>query len=213
MRKVAGKTLKKKEAGGGAQQAAAVPQTEAFRIGAKLRQIRKARRLTLLQLAERIGSSESMISRIETGHVIPSLQLLHRLVSELGTSVAALLSVSFAPDQVVFRKGSRPILDMSSQGVHSGQGVRIESLTMAGELLYASIHSVEPGGLSGGMIAHAGEEAGYVLRGEIELIVDDAKYLLNAGDSFCFRSEREHCYRNRGSTEARILWVNTPTTF
>ena len=63
------------------------------------------------------------------------------------------------------------------------------------------------------MIKHEGEEFGYLLDGEIELIVDKKKYQLRPGDSFFFRSERPHSYTNNRKKVARILWLNTPPTF
>lgn len=82
-----------------------------------------------------------------------------------------------------------------------------------GHLLQGNIHIVQPGGSSDGMISHSGEEVGYLIAGEIELIVGGKTYTLSAGDSFCFRSDVEHGYRNIGKSEARIVWVNTPPTF
>ena len=51
------------------------------------------------------------------------------------------------------------------------------------------------------------------LEGEFELTVDGTTYSLKAGDSFFFRSELPHSYRNPGAIEARVLWVNAPPTF
>jgi transcriptional regulator with XRE-family HTH domain len=182
-------------------------------IGAKLRQARKAHRLTLKELADRIGSSESLISKIENERVIPSLQTLHKIVSELGISIGALFAVDSPGDQVVFRKGERHILSVDTIGRNAGKGIKIESLAVNHELLYASIHIVAPGGDSGGEIRHVGEEVGYVLEGELHMTIGTDDYLLKKGDSFFFRSELPHGYRNNGKSEARILWVNTPSTF
>ena len=82
-----------------------------------------------------------------------------------------------------------------------------------GRLLQSNIHIIEPGGSSFGMISHEGEEVGYVIAGEIELFLGDNSYRLSTGDTFCFRSEIGHGYRNAGSKEARVLFVNTPPTF
>ena len=82
-----------------------------------------------------------------------------------------------------------------------------------GHLLQGNIHHIEPGGGSEGDLEHEGEDFGYVLEGEIELVVASRKYLLRAGDSFCFRSEHPHSYRNPGRQGARVLWLNTPPTF
>jgi transcriptional regulator with XRE-family HTH domain len=191
----------------GAQQPAA-----GLKVGAKLRQARKVRRLKLKELADRIGASESLISKIENERVIPSLQTLHKLVSELGISIGALFSGD-VPSQIVFRQGTRPILNVDSTGRLHGKGIRIESLALNHELLYPSIHIVAPGGETGGAITHEGEEVGYVLQGRLRITIDGKEYLLEQGDSFLFRSELPHGYRNDGDIEAKILWVNTPSTF
>jgi len=57
------------------------------------------------------------------------------------------------------------------------------------------------------------EEMGYVFEGVVELSVGNQRWRLEPGDSFHFRSDLPHGYRNIGSTLARILWVNTPPTF
>jgi mannose-6-phosphate isomerase-like protein (cupin superfamily) len=45
------------------------------------------------------------------------------------------------------------------------------------------------------------------------LVVGDEVYLLNAGDSFVFRSEIPHSYRNPGKTWTKVIWVSTPPSF
>jgi len=56
-------------------------------------------------------------------------------------------------------------------------------------------------------------EPATALEGEIELTIDGNRYCAKAGDSFHFRSELPHAYRNIGTKPARVLWVNTPPTF
>jgi mannose-6-phosphate isomerase-like protein (cupin superfamily) len=60
---------------------------------------------------------------------------------------------------------------------------------------------------------HEGEEVGYVLSGVLELTVSGVEYLLYDGDSFVYRSEEPHSYRNPGEVTTRVLWVSTPPTF
>jgi uncharacterized cupin superfamily protein len=81
-----------------------------------------------------------------------------------------------------------------------------------GHLLQALIITIEPGGSSQGAREHIGEEAGYIIEGEFELILDGISYRLAAGDSFNFRSERAHAYRNPGKRPTKLIWVNTPPT-
>ena len=82
-----------------------------------------------------------------------------------------------------------------------------------GRLLEGFVFVMEPGGHSGGTLRHDGEECGYVLEGQLELVVDCAPHILGPGDSFFFGSDRPHSYRNPGKVTARVVWINTPPTY
>ncbi|MEL6265773.1 MAG: XRE family transcriptional regulator [Pseudomonadota bacterium] len=186
--------------------------TSRARLGPKLRRYRRLRELTLSELATRAGCSESMLSKIETQRVNPSLTLLRRLAAALDLNVATLFDEAGA-GEVVSRCGQRPRLD--DDALRSGDGVILERLVAhdAATMLQGNIHIVLPGGASDGLIAHVGEEMGYLLEGRLELVVDGKTWVLEPGDSFHFRSELPHGYRNPGDSVARVLWVNTPPTF
>jgi quercetin dioxygenase-like cupin family protein len=168
--------------------------------------------LTLGEVAARAGCSESMVSRIETANSNPSLTLLRRLAAALDLNVAALFAGE-GGDDVVQRAGERPRL--ADDALRRGDGVVLERIIPhhPAAMLQANVHIVAEGGASDGLIAHAGEEVGYVLDGEVDLTVEGRTWRLRPGDSFHFRSERPHGYRNAGDGQARILWVNTPPTF
>lgn len=184
-----------------------------LRVGLKLRAARKARRLKMRDVADAVGCSESLISKIENDKVFPSLPMLHKLAAELGTSIGKMFAESNPDGDYVARKGQRPLLNLEAIGRDTGTGIQLEGVAVNGELLYGSIHIVEAGGSSGGTITHVGEELGFVLEGEVEIMLGDKPYLLKEGDSIFFPSELPHGYRNPGDKTARILWINTPPTF
>lgn len=181
-------------------------------VGRKLRRLRRARDLTLDEVARLAGCSESMVSKIETGRVNPSLNIMRGLAAALGVNMAALFEEP-GDKSIVSRRGARPRLNDDT--LRSGDGIILERLV--GEdgntVLQANIHIVLPGGATDGAISHIGEEMGYLLEGELELTVGEETFVLQPGDSFHFRSEAPHAYRNLGDNVARILWVNTPPTF
>lgn len=183
------------------------------RVGLKMKHTRLLKGMTLKQLAESASCSESLLSKIENGRANPSLKMLHRVASALGMPVAGLFQQHIDPESVVLRQGQRPVIETDQ--VRQGHGIQLEALipNAGGQLLTGYINHIEPGGSSDGAVEHEGEEFGYVLEGEIELTVAGRRYQLGAGDSFHFRSERPHAYRNVGSAKARIVWINTPPTF
>lgn len=182
-------------------------------VGARLRHARKVKELGLRELAERVGCSPSLLSRVETGRVNPSLNTLHQLVKELDISIGALFAETEGKTNAVWRRGRRPVIRVDA--LRQGEGITLERLIpyASDHLLQANIHIIAPGGGSEGAISHRGEELGYVLEGEVELTIGDQGYHLVTGDSFCFRSDLPHSYRNLGAGPARVLWVNTPPTF
>ena len=181
-------------------------------LGIRIRYLRHARGLRMRDVAATAGCSESMISKIETGHAAPSLRVLHRLASALDTSIAALFDAR-RTNAVVQRVGQRELMALQ-KGV-DGARIWLERTapTRPDSLLECNIHIVEPGAESDGAISHEGEELGYVLEGCIELTVADEQHYVQAGDSFVFTSTQSHRYYNPGRVVARVLWINTPVTF
>ena len=183
------------------------------RIGTRLRHARLTRGVRMKDVAEAAGCSESLVSKIENNKIQPSLHVLHRICAVMKMGLGELFSASHDEDDVVMRAGHRVMIELD--GLRRGQGIKMERLipSAKGRLLQGNIHIVAPGGSSDGMISHDGDEVGYVIIGEIELVISGKAYRLGPGDSFNFRSDLPHGYRNVGSGEARIIWVNTPPSF
>ena len=170
----------------------------------------KARK-TLKDVASAAGCSESMLSKIELGHAMPSLDLLSKLAETVGASIAELFGEDSKQPVYIYNQGERPVLDLGSHRPPYGRS-RLERLVPYehGRQLNANLHVVPPGGGSAGVLVHAGEEVGFVIEGYIEVTVDGKAYLLGPGSSFFFASTLPHSYRNIGTVTARIVWANSP---
>lgn len=64
-----------------------------------MRDIRRAKGLTLVQLAEILGTSHGYLSDVERGEMEPSLPMLKQIAAALGADPADLLAVK-APDRI-----------------------------------------------------------------------------------------------------------------
>lgn len=64
----------------------------AVRLALEIRGLREARGLSQRELAERVGTTQSAIARLEAGNISPSLPTLDRVADALGAE----LMVSFA---------------------------------------------------------------------------------------------------------------------
>ncbi|WDY59626.1 cupin domain-containing protein [Pseudomonas sp. PSKL.D1] len=181
-------------------------------LSVRLRHARKVAGLTLKQVAQAAGCSESLISKLENDAASPSLAMLHRLALALGSNVSELTCEDWVSPEPVLRAGDRQI-NRFAKGAKK-EFIDLERIThiQKGGLLQGDIHIVSPGMVSE-MIEHAGEEMGYVIEGSLELTLGETTYTLQAGDSFHFPSTIPHGYRNTSASIARILWINTPATF
>ncbi|WP_174802396.1 helix-turn-helix domain-containing protein [Martelella limonii] len=182
-------------------------------VGVKLRHARLVKGMTLKELADAAGCSESLLSKIENGRSSPSLKMLQKIARGLDLTVGQMFAQADEPASPVSRAGDRMLVH--TDPLRKGEHLTLERLIpfAEGHLLQGNIHHIGVGGGSEGMLQHDGEEFGYVLEGKVELLLDGKSYEMSAGDSFCFRSERPHGYRNIGSTEARVIWLNTPPSF
>ena len=188
---------------------APAPNDREVHVGTTVRHTRRLRGLTLKEVAEQAGCSESLLSKIENGRATPSVKMLHQLASALGLTVGQFFAQEINPDDLVMRAAERLKFETN------GNGDKIEPLAYNSgpHLLECHLHYAMPGSGPGGVFEHEGEEFGYVLEGEIELIVAGRKYILTKGDSCRFRSEKPHSWTNKGKTIALMLWVCSPPTF
>lgn len=186
------------------------------RPGPRLKHARLVKGYTLRQLADIVGCSESMISKLENGKLAPSISMLHRLATALGTSIAELFleseSAASASGVTVFSADRRSRFQVEPRLEQVGSWFeRILPIHRSG-LLQANILNVPKGASTTSFVEHDGEEFGYMIEGELEVIVDQTSYFLSKGDVIYFSSSLPHGYRNVSDSTAQVLWINTPPT-
>lgn len=159
-------------------------------------------------VADRAGVSAAYLSRLENGHVSPTVATLGRLVQAMGATMAALFEETPGGDGTVVRADERQT--MESRGVVDFRvtpswATRLEVLESV----------VAPGhGSSNRLHTHAGEEeCVLVLEGELDVWVDDERHHLAVGDSATFHSRTPHRWRNPSQSESRVLWIFTPAKY
>jgi quercetin dioxygenase-like cupin family protein len=98
--------------------------------------------------------------------------------------------------------------------LNAGPGVRMELLAWGNTMMEPHLFRIAPSASSGESYAHEGEEFLYILRGTLEITLDNGETArLAEGDSFYFESSNAHHWKNPGKSETLVLWVNTPPTF
>lgn len=105
-------------------------------IGGKIRQLRKERGLTQVQVSQLSGVSQSAISDIESGRVtkLPNIDTVGKIASALGCTVAELLgegAPAAAPSDGLTPTERQLILDFRALNTQ-GQEFVLQAVAMAG---------------------------------------------------------------------------------
>lgn len=192
------------------------PHDALIQLGEDLRGLRRAQGLTLEDLAAASGKSVSFISKIERGQARPSVTTLQELAGALGVPVGWFFETDGpapADERPYVVRASRR-RKLSYSGLSSTDYMGFEDHLLSASLdgqLALGMSTYQPGGNSGDeLYTHAGEEAGLVIKGRIDLHLDGKVFRLETGDSFSFAASLPHRYANPGDGEARIVWANTP---
>jgi transcriptional regulator with XRE-family HTH domain len=172
-----------------------------------IRDLRKHKKVTLAELAERIGRSVGFLSQVERGLSRPTVADLTAIGEALQTPTTYFYSVS-KPRALpwVTRPGERRTL-------YYGGGITDVLVSPSMSSGFSMLESLlEPGATSGERpVDDSDEQGGFVLEGELTIWLDadgDA-VTLKAGDSFQLPSRCRFSYANLSEQPARVLWVFT----
>lgn len=178
-----------------------------YSIGEKLKALRLQQKLTINDISQRAKVTKSLISQIENGKSLPSLKSLIALTTALGTTVGYLFSSDMESSEMVVKAAERKVM-------HTKNGVTLYLLTPSLRNRQVEFLSVvyEKGASSGILHAHRGEEYGIVLKGRLQVAVQEDTYVLEEGDSIVINSEIPHKISNVYPGTTEVIWANTPPT-
>lgn len=178
-------------------------------VGSRLREVRKARRRTLRDVAVAAGITEGFLSQVERGKSNASIAVLRQIAVALGVRFGDLFEEDSGQGLRVLSAAQWPELTFGILGkkfhLHAAHDREFDVL----------ICDFQPDGSTGDEPYTHGdsEELVLVLEGSATLQVDTETVLLNANDSTVYRSSRPHRLRADSTTGARVLFVATPPSF
>jgi len=170
-------------------------------IGARVKQERRARDLTLDGLADAAGVSRRMVVNVEQGTVNPSIGTLLRLSGALGVALPALVEPPAPSGGKVTRRGDGAKLWAGELG---GAGVLVAS-TDSPDAFELWDWTLEPSERHASEPHPAGtRELLHVQRGSIVVEVDGVAHELAEGDALSFPGDAPHAYANPSDAPARF---------
>ena len=183
---------------------------EGYAIGPKIRRLRLRKKLGLVQLGEHTGLSPALLSKIERGHLFPTLPTLLRIALVFGVGLEHFFKAdSERPIVAVVRKADR--IRLPDKAGRTSPAYYFESLDypVSERKLNGYYVEVEAEDEPSEPHEHPGAEIIFVLRGELVINVAGEDFALQKGDSIYFDSAHPHSYRRSGRSQCAAIVVVT----
>jgi transcriptional regulator with XRE-family HTH domain len=172
-------------------------------LGARVRELRKDRGLTLKALGREAGLSHPFLSQLERGLARPSVGSVERIAQALAVPVSALWAERNTEAACVVRA------DEGRVRPHAGAGApgEVRELPFSGSTMRVREWSGGARSWPAETETTTGEVLLYVFRGAIEVELDGTIHDLGAGDALKFDGSVRHRFRRRGPANTRALYV------
>ncbi|MDR3468238.1 MAG: XRE family transcriptional regulator [Xanthobacteraceae bacterium] len=174
------------------------------RIGLEVRVLRRRRKMTIEQVSAATGLNRGYLSRLERGEKAPSIASVVKLAQALDVPVSTLFGESLDDSLIHVVKAS----------THSAVNTKLSDdeyvfvpLSRSGKtgLIESFIMYPPPQFGNDGLVAHAGDEAFFVLSGKVQVRFNGRDVDLDAGDFLEFPGNLPHQVRRLGRPKAAVL--------
>lgn len=167
-------------------------------IGNKLKDIRNKRNLSLDEVTKLTGVSKAMLGQIERGQSNPTVSTLWKIATGLKVSFSFFIDENQDDLKVVNQDEINPIIEDDDKmrlfpifPFDANKGFEIFTIELEPECNHISTpHN------------NGVEEYIIVTEGEIELSVNDKKFILKKGNSIKFVANKPHVYKNKKNNKA-----------
>ena len=182
-----------------------------YGIGAKIRALRQQKKLGLAKLGEHSGLSPAMLSKIERGHLFPTLPTLLRIALVFGVGLEHFfVEGGERPALAVVRKQERLRLPETPDATSPSYFFESLDFPVTNRKMEAYLAEFPVGGEPSEPHRHDGAELIYVVEGRLVVTVDGDSIDLEEGDAMYFDSSVPHSYGQQGRSEASAIVVVAP---
>jgi transcriptional regulator with XRE-family HTH domain len=176
-----------------------------FRIGVKVKNLRKESRITQAELAASLNMTPGAVSQIENEIITPSLQTLVQLAALFNKPLDYFIGYSDmhrnTKGYYIFKKNLRVSSPQKNVTIHRMMDAD-DSLIKP---YLVSITGDKP--IDGPLIFHKGKEFIAVMAGLLKISIDAESNILQAGDSLLVTSSFVSGWQNAGESECKFMYI------
>ena len=178
-------------------------------VGEIIHNIRRERKITLLELSRKSGVALATLSRIENGKMTGTLKSHICVANALEVSLPELyknLDASKRQVEVQIRNARADVIVRDKRLSSEILASKVSNKKMMPVMI-----KIGPGGATHREETRPGiEKFIYILDGKLEAAIGEENYCLAKGDTLYFESFLTHQFKNTGKGEARLLVVTCP---
>lgn len=183
-----------------------------YEIGAKLRQLRLRRKIALVDLGRHTGLSPSLLSQLENGKLVPTLQTLARIAMVFDVGLEHFFGDKRGRKLFsVVRKNER--MRFPERAGAPTPAYFFECLAFAAQGKDLQAYLAEFPRRAPEEVAehvHDGSEFLFVLDGSLGIQFQGQEHVLRAGDSLHMDSSEPHSYRGLGKNGGKAIVITLP---
>jgi transcriptional regulator with XRE-family HTH domain len=178
-------------------------------VGERVRAVREKRGLSLLDIAQRTGIAESVLELIETGETDPPLGTIIKLAKALEMKMGYFISGEENKTYTIVRSQDRRVISRHDSTKGEQYGYEFESLAphKKDRHMEPFLVTLDPAETGEERSTHDGQEFIFVLKGQMEVRLEDEIHILDPGDAIYYDSTVPHLVKCHGDKSTLILAV------
>lgn len=181
-----------------------------YNIGAKIKELRRAKKLKLQDVANETGFSTALISQIENNNVSPPIATLSRIAHFFDVKIGHFFNENEEESPYeILRRAERTVVPkvVSRDGTSHGYFYESLSVRKKNKKMDPFLITLNEKVTNTDTYSHNGEEFLYVMQGTAELLLDDQRIVLSEGDSVYFDANLKHRLFSSGCDEVKVMAV------
>ena len=179
-------------------------------LGNRIREIRKKKKVTLVELSQITGVAQASLSRIETGIMKGTVDSHRKIAEALGLSLSELYT---GIDEKLNEISHRSAAESKQEATLKSNNVRLELLVPQPNMRkFSPVLATLPAGqsLTYNKTERNTDKFIWAQRGSVVIALNNKEYTLEEHDSLYFDASFSHIIKNKTTSEACVLIVTSP---
>lgn len=180
-----------------------------MQISNKIKEKRKAKGITIQELADRAEVSKGLISQIENNRTVPSLLVLINIIKALQLDMNEFfneIDQQQANSRVIIKQRAA-YQTFEKEPAKGFVYKRVLTRNVKNLPIDIVLLELKKGASRTQVVKTDAYEYKYIIKGKVEYLIDNETYTLEEGDSLFFDGRLGHKPRNIGDENAQILVV------